>query len=69
MNNANVSVAMSKNNQWLIDAIKGEAASHTSIAFETGAICERQQIINIIKNNRDLSPTQLIRLIKEQPYV
>lgn len=59
---------MSKNNQWLIDAIKGEEHSHTSIAFETGCILERQQIINLINNNRDLSPTQLIRLIKEQPY-
>lgn len=53
---------------WLIEAIKGEPASHTSIAFQTGAILERQSIVNIINNNRDLSPTHLIRLIKEQPY-
>lgn len=40
---------MSKNNQWLIDAIKGEAASHTSIAFDTGVILERERIIKLLK--------------------
>jgi len=56
---------MSKNSQWLIDAVKGESNSLTSIAFHTGEILERQRVIKIINDNRDLSPTQLIRLIKE----
>ena len=68
---------MSKN-QWLIDAIKGETASHTSIAFETGRIIERQSIINLIKDKCECDGTddgynycqwhQLIDEIKEQPY-
>ena len=40
------------NNQWLIDAIKGEPNSLTSIAFETGEVLERQRIIKLLEDNK-----------------
>jgi hypothetical protein len=54
------------NNDFIIEAIKGENNSLTSIAFHTGVIVERERIIKLINNNRQLSPTQLIRMIREE---
>ena len=36
------------NNQYIIDAVKGEPNSLTSIAFHTGEIMERERIIKLI---------------------
>lgn len=38
------------NNDFLIDAIKGEPNSLTSIAFHTGEILEQQRIIKLLLN-------------------
>jgi hypothetical protein len=54
------------NNEFIIEAIKGENNSLTSIAFHTGVIVERERIIKLINNYRQLSPTALIRMIREE---
>jgi hypothetical protein len=70
---------MSKNDQWIIDIIKGKPNSLTSIAFNTGVTLERLQIINIIEDKCECDGTddgyyychwhKLIDEIKEQTNV
>jgi hypothetical protein len=38
-----------QNNQFILDAVKGEPNSLTSIAYHTGVIIERQRIIKLLK--------------------
>jgi len=39
------------NNDYIVEAVKGEPNSLTSIAFNTGVVLERQRIITLLKDN------------------
>ena len=40
------------NNDYILDAVKGEPNSLTSIAFNTGVISERERIIKLLEDNK-----------------
>lgn len=40
------------NNDYILDAVKGEPGSLTSIAFHTGAIAERARIIKLLQEHK-----------------
>jgi hypothetical protein len=39
------------NNDYIVEAVKGEPNSLTSIAFNTGVVLERQRIIKLLGEN------------------
>ena len=52
------------NNDYILDAIRGEPNSLTSIAFYTGEIMERERIIKLLKKSDSVCNEWAIALIK-----
>lgn len=53
------------NNQFILDAVKGEPNSLTSIAYHTGAIVERERIIKLLTIRLDARTAEyLVRQIR-----
>ena len=52
------------NNDYILDAVKGEPNSLTSIAFHTGAIGERARIIKLLKESDSVCNEWAIALIQ-----
>jgi hypothetical protein len=57
---------MSKND-YILEAVKGEPNSLTSIAFNTGVIAERQRAIRIIETHLDEeTAAELVFLLRDR---
>jgi hypothetical protein len=55
------------NNEYILEAVKGEPNSLTSIAFNTGVITERQRAIRIIETHLDEeTAAELVFLLRDR---
>jgi hypothetical protein len=55
------------NNDYILEAVKGEPNSLTSIAFNTGVITERQRAIRIIETHLDEeTAAELVFLLRDR---